>query len=118
MQKKDEIGIIPGSMGTASYIVRGLGNPESFMSCSHGAGRTMSRTAASANLTVEECNAAMEGIVFERWSKYRGFDKRHKGRLDLSEAPQAYKPIDEVIEAEADLVEPIVRLTPMAVLKG
>ncbi|NLZ63773.1 MAG: RtcB family protein [Lentisphaerae bacterium] len=116
--KKDETGIIPGSMGTASYIVRGLGNPESFMSCSHGAGRTMSRTAASANLTLEECNAAMEGIVFERWSKYKGFDKRHKGRLDLSEAPQAYKPIDEVIAAQSDLVEPIVRLMPLAVLKG
>ena len=63
--KLDEIGIIPGSMGTASYIVRGLGNPESFMSCSHGAGRRMSRVAASMNLTVEECDKAMEGIVCE-----------------------------------------------------
>ena len=116
--KDGEIGIIPGSMGTASYIVRGLGNPESFMSCSHGAGRTMSRVAASQNLTVEECDAAMDGIVFERWGKYKGFDKRHKGLLDLSEAPQAYKPIDDVIAAEADLVEPLVRLTPLAVLKG
>ena len=116
--KEDEIGIIPGSMGTASYIVRGLGNPESFMSCSHGAGRRMSRVAASRNLTVEECDAAMDGIVFERWGKYKGFDRRHKGLLDLSEAPQAYKAIDEVIAAEADLVEPLVRLTPMAVLKG
>ena len=116
--KENEIGIIPGSMGTASYIVRGLGNPESFMSCSHGAGRRMSRVAASKNLTVEECDAAMAGIVFERWSKYKGFDKRHKGLLDLSEAPQAYKAIDEVIAAETDLVEPLVRLTPLAVLKG
>ena len=116
--KENEIGIIPGSMGTASYIVRGLGNPESFMSCSHGAGRRMSRVAASKNLTVEECDAAMDGIVFERWGKYRGFDKRHKGLLDLSEAPQAYKAIDEVIAAEADLVEPLVRLNPLAVLKG
>ena len=116
--KEGEIGIIPGSMGTASYIVRGLGNPESFMSCSHGAGRRMSRVAASKNLTVEECDAAMEGIVFERWGKYKGFDRRHKGLLDLSEAPQAYKAIDEVIAAEADLVEPMVRLTPLAVLKG
>ena len=55
--KLDEVGIIPGSMGTASYIVRGLGNPDSFMSCSHGAGRRMSRVAASANLTVEECDS-------------------------------------------------------------
>ena len=116
--RNGEIGIIPGSMGTASYIVRGLGNEESFASCSHGAGRIMSRAVASATLSVEECNAAMEGIVFERWRKYRGIDKRHKGLLDLSEAPQAYKPIDDVIEAESDLVEPLVRLVPLAVLKG
>lgn len=113
-----QIGIIPGSMGTASYIVKGLGNEESFTSCSHGAGRMMSRATASAQLTVEECDAAMEGIVYERWSKYKGFDKRHKGLLDLSEAPQAYKPIDDVMAAEMDLVTPLVRLTPMAVLKG
>ena len=116
--KKGEIGIIPGSMGTASYIVRGLGTPESFMSCSHGAGRVMSRIGASRDLTIEECDKAMEGIVFERWKKYKGFDKRHKGYMDLSEAPQAYKPIDDVIAAELDLIEPLVRLTPMAVLKG
>ena len=87
--KLDEIGIIPGSMGTASYIVRGLGNPDSFMSCSHGAGRRMSRIAASTTLTVEECDRAMDGIVCERWHKYKGFGKA-RGRLDLSEAPQAY----------------------------
>ncbi|MGN0866638.1 MAG: RtcB family protein [Oligosphaeraceae bacterium] len=116
--REGEIGIIPGSMGTASYIVRGLGNEESFTSCSHGAGRSMSRLAASTNLTREECDAAMEGIVFERWKKARGFDKVEKGLLDLSEAPQAYKPIDDVIAAEADLVEPLVRLVPLAVLKG
>lgn len=115
--KLDEIGIIPGSMGTASYIVRGLGNPQSFMSCSHGAGRRMSRVAACRDLTVEECDAAMSGIVCERWQPYRKFGK-NKGYLDLSEAPQAYKAIDEVIEAERDLVEPLVRLTPLAVLKG
>lgn len=115
--KLDEIGIIPGSMGTASYIVRGLGNEESFMSCSHGAGRLMSRTAACNNLTVAECDAAMAGIVCERWQKSRRYGKS-KGQLDLSEAPQAYKPIDAVIEAERDLVEPLVRLTPLAVLKG
>ena len=116
--KLDEIGIIPGSMGTASYIVRGLGNPESFMSCSHGAGRRMSRIAACRDLTVEECDAAMTGIVCERWQPYRKYGKINKGYLDLSEAPQAYKAIDEVIEAENDLVEPLVRLTPLAVLKG
>ena len=115
--KLDEIGIIPGSMGTASYIVRGLGNPESFMSCSHGSGRCMSRVRASTTLTVEECDKAMEGIVCERWHPYRGFGKA-KGNLDLSEAPQAYKDIECVIDAERDLVEPLVRLVPMANLKG
>ena len=115
--KLDEIGIIPGSMGTASYIVRGLGNPDSFMSCSHGAGRRMSRIAASTKLTVEECDRAMDGIVCERWHKYKGFGKA-KGRLDLSEAPQAYKDIEDVIASERDLVEPLVRLVPLASLKG
>ena len=115
--KLDEIGVIPGSMGTASYIVRGLGNPESFMSCSHGAGRRMSRIAASTTLTVEECDRAMDGIVCERWHKYRGFGKA-KGTLDLSEAPQAYKDIEDVIASERDLVEPLVRLVPLASLKG
>ena len=115
--KLDEIGIIPGSMGAASYIVRGLGNPQSFMSCSHGAGRKMSRISASRNLTVEECDKAMEGIVCERWHAYKGYGKA-KGCLDLSEAPQAYKDIEEVISAETDLVEPLVRLVPLASLKG
>ena len=115
--KLDEVGIIPGSMGTASYIVRGLGNPESFMSCSHGAGRRMSRIAASTTLTVEECDQAMNGIVCERWHKYKGFGKA-KGKLDLSEAPQAYKDIEDVIASERDLVEPLVRLVPLACLKG
>ena len=114
--KEGETGIIPGSMGTASYIVEGLGNPESFMSCSHGAGRKMSRSAASQNLTKEECDKAMEGIVCDRWNRVqRG---KCKGQLDLSEAPGAYKDIEEVIANEADLVKPIVRLTPLAVLKG
>lgn len=115
--KPDEIGIIPGSMGTASYIVRGLGNPMSFMSCSHGAGRTMSRIAACSNLTVEECDRAMSGIVCERWKPLKRYGKT-RDLTDLSEAPQAYKPIDAVIAAEADLVEPLVRLTPLASLKG
>lgn len=115
--KLDEIGIIPGSMGTASYIVRGLGNPESFMSCSHGSGRKMSRSLASRTLSVEDCDKAMEGIVCERWHKFRGYGKA-KGNLDLSEAPLAYKDIESVIESERDLVEPLVRLVPMANLKG
>ena len=76
----------------------------------------MSRSAASQTLTEDECNKAMEGIVCERWSRIRR--GKAKGQLDLSEAPGAYKDIEEVIANEADLVRPIVRLTPLAVLKG
>jgi tRNA-splicing ligase RtcB len=117
--QKDEIGIIPGSMGTPSYIVKGLGNTESFSSCSHGAGRILGRNQASAQLTVEECDRAMSGIVYDRWRKYKGW-KRKKGanRLDLGEAPQAYKPIDEVIKSQLDLIKPLTRLKPMGVVKG
>lgn len=115
--KKDELGIIPGSMGAASYIVRGLGNPDSFESCSHGAGRKMSRIAACTTLTPEQCDAALDGIVYERWHPYKKFGKA-KGRLDLSEAPQAYKDIEDVIRSERDLVEPLVRLVPLSSLKG
>ena len=115
--KLDETGIIPGSMGTASYIVRGLGNPASFMSCSHGAGRRMSRTVACNTLTAAECDEAMKGIVCDRWHPVTRYGKGKKV-LDLSEAPQAYKDIEDVIAAEKDLVEIQVRLTPLAVIKG
>jgi len=90
--KAGEEGIIPGSMGTASFIVRGLGNPESFESCSHGAGRILGRMAASRTLSKEECDRAMEGIVFFGWHTLRG--------------------------PELDLIEPIVKLKPLGVLKG
>jgi tRNA-splicing ligase RtcB (3'-phosphate/5'-hydroxy nucleic acid ligase) len=118
---KDEMGIIPGSMGTYSYIVKGLGNPESFMSCSHGAGRTLSRTEANRRLTVEECDRAMGGVVYDRWHKAKKFGGRKEkssGQYDLSESPLAYKNIDEVIRAELDLVNPVVKLKPIGVLKG
>jgi tRNA-splicing ligase RtcB len=114
---KDEIGIIPGSMGTASYIVKGLGNEASFCSCSHGAGRRMSRTTANTSLTVADCDSAMNGIVFDRWHKCKSF-KDGQSVIDLSESPQAYKDIDEVIRNESDLVVPVLKLTPLAVLKG
>ena len=104
-------------MGTASYIVRGLGNPDSFASCSHGAGRRLGRIAACRALTPEECDAALSGIVHERWRPYRKFGKA-RGMLDLSEAPQAYKDIEDVLRAELDLVAPLVRLLPLASLKG
>jgi tRNA-splicing ligase RtcB len=114
--KETEVGIIPGSMGTSSYIVEGLGNRESFMSCSHGAGRAMARNKASQTLTPEACDRAMKGIVYDRWGKVkRG---KAKGLYDLSEAPQAYKDIDAVIEAELDLIKPLVKLRPLGVVKG
>ncbi|HEY5621057.1 MAG TPA: RtcB family protein [Pontiella sp.] len=116
--KAGEAGIIPGSMGTCSYIVRGRGHQEAFNSCSHGAGRTMGRMAASRALSRQECDRAMEGIVFSGWQNLRGYGKKGKGLLDLSEAPQAYKDIEEVIEAQLDLIEPEVKLRPLGVLKG
>ncbi len=105
-------GIIPGSMGTPSYIVEGLGNPESFTSCSHGAGRKMGRNQASRTLTREACDQAMAGIVFGRWNKDR------KGRMDFGEAPQAYKDIEDVIASQRDLIRPLVKLRPLGVIKG
>jgi len=116
--KEGEMGIIPGSMGTHSYIVRGKGNADSFASCSHGAGRKMGRMAASRSLSKGECDQAMEGIVFSGWHTMRGRGKKGRSMLDLSEAPQAYKDIGEVIEAELDLIDPVVRLQPLGVLKG
>lgn len=110
--KFNQMGIIPGSMGTASYITKGLGNPESYSSCSHGAGRVISRSQFNKTYTVEECNRAMEGIVFGRWNRDR------KGRVDISEAPQAYKDIDTVMENQNDLVETVVKLRPLGVMKG
>jgi len=101
-----EFGIIPGSMGTPSYIVEGLGNDESFHSCSHGAGRVMSRRQANRTIDREEAEKAMEGIV------YKGFKK------DLSEAPMAYKDIEEVMDNQKDLVKRVVKLTPLGVIKG
>lgn len=116
--KAGEKGIIPGSMGTPSYIVCGRGHAESFASCSHGAGRTMGRMAASRALSKAECDRAMAEVVFSGWQPLRGRGKKGAGMLDLSEAPQAYKDIDEVIAAELDLIEPLVRLRPLGVLKG
>ncbi len=111
-----EIGIVPGSMGASSYIVKGLGNPESFASCSHGAGRKMGRMEASRLLTPEECDKAMGTVVYDRWNKARR--GKGKGSYDLGEAPQAYKDIDAVIASELDLIEPVVKLRPLGVVKG
>lgn len=110
-----EIGIIPGSMGTSSYIVKGLGNEESFHSCSHGAGRVLGRNQASRSLTLEECNKAMGSVVFDRWKKIR---LKKMSCYDFGESPLAYKDIDEVIQSQLDLIEPIVKLSPIGVIKG
>jgi tRNA-splicing ligase RtcB len=114
--KINQKGIIPGSMGTPSYIIKGLGNEDSFMSCSHGAGRTMGRNEACRNLNIETCEKDMKGIY------HRSFQKISKGSLkgkfDLSEAPGAYKKIDEVIELQKDLVTVLYKLYPIGCLKG
>jgi len=101
------IGIIPGSMGTSSYIVQGLGNPESFMSCSHGAGRRMGRKQATRTLDLKVEQERMSGIL-------HGMTKVE----DLDEAPGAYKDIDVVMQNQTDLVRPIKKLRPLAVIKG
>ncbi|NLP06544.1 RtcB family protein [Candidatus Fermentibacteria bacterium] len=115
--REGETGIIPGSMGTTSWIVRGLGSPDSFMSCSHGAGRVLGRREASRKLSVEECREAMRGVIYGtsgRGGRLRGFGEG----ADLSEAPAAYRDIDKVMRNQADLVAPLVRLRPLGVLKG
>ena len=112
LARKGQFGIIPGSMGTPSYIVCGKGNLESFASCSHGAGRTIGRKEFTRTHTIEECDADMKDIVFLGWSKDR------KGNLDLSEAPKAYKDIEIVINAQVDLVDVVTKLYPLGVLKA
>jgi tRNA-splicing ligase RtcB (3'-phosphate/5'-hydroxy nucleic acid ligase) len=109
--RKGEMGIIPGSMGTPSYIVRGLGEPESFMSSSHGAGRVMGRNEACRRFSREECDKAMGDVV--HW-----WGRDIKGRPDLSETPQAYKDIDKVMAAQTDLTEIVTKLKPLGVVKG
>ena len=80
----------------------------------------MGRAQAAERLSVEECDKAMEGIVFDRWGRFKSRRKKRDGKklFDLSEAPLAYKNIDKVIESEIDLIEPIVKLHPLGVVKG
>ena len=107
--KLGEWGIIPGSQGTHSYIVKGKGNPESFMSCSHGAGRKMSRHEAQRSLNLVDEIRKMDdlGVVHGiRTSK------------DLDEAAGAYKDIDVVMQEQADLAEIVFKLAPLAVTKA
>jgi tRNA-splicing ligase RtcB len=107
--KDGEIGIIPGSQGTKSYIVKGKGNPESFESCSHGAGRALSRKKAQNTLSLEEEIARLDE---------QNIIHAIRNKKDLDEAPGAYKNIDIVMENQKDLVDIEVELTPMAVIKG
>ncbi|MBL8151103.1 MAG: RtcB family protein, partial [Blastocatellia bacterium] len=104
--KAGDMGIIPGSMGAKSYIVRGLGNAESFNSCSHGAGRAMSRNAARKMFTVEDHIAATKGIECRKDAEV------------IDETPGAYKDIDAVITAQADLVEIAHTLRQVLCVKG
>jgi tRNA-splicing ligase RtcB len=101
-----ELGIIPGSMGTSSYIVRGKGHPESFCSCSHGAGRAMSRTAARKRFTVDDHARATAGI------------ECRKDAAVIDETPAAYKNIDAVMAAQADLVDIVHHLRQVVCVKG
>jgi tRNA-splicing ligase RtcB len=103
---RGDLGIIPGSMGARSFIVRGKGNPESFHSCSHGAGRAMSRTEAKRRFTLKDHRRATEGVEC----------RKDKGVID--ETPAAYKNIDAVMAAQSDLVEVVHTLKQVVCVKG
>ncbi|WP_221794481.1 RtcB family protein [Oceanobacter mangrovi] len=104
--QQGEMGIIPGSMGARSYIVRGLGNPQSFNSCSHGAGRVMSRTKAKKVYSIADQEAATAGVEC----------RKDEGMID--EIPHAYKDIDKVMAAQQDLVEVVHTLKQIVCVKG
>nr|WP_275957867.1 RtcB family protein [Rhabdochromatium marinum] len=104
--REGDLGIIPGSMGAKSYIVRGKGNPESFCSCAHGAGRRMSRTAAEKQFKPADLEAQTQGVVC----------RKDKGVLD--EIPGAYKDIDQVMANQSDLVEVVHTLKQVVCVKG
>ena len=104
--REGQFGIIPGSMGAKSFIVRGLGNAESFCSCSHGAGRVMSRTEAKKRITLGEHRAATAHV------------ECRKDADVIDESPAAYKPIDQVMAAQRDLVEIMHTLRQVVCVKG
>lgn len=99
-------GIIPGSMGAKSFIIRGLGNAEAFNSCSHGAGRKMSRTKAKARFTRDDLEAQTRGV------------ECRKDKAVIDEIPGAYKDIEEVMRAQSDLVEVVAELKQVICVKG
>lgn len=104
--RKGDLGIIPGSMGARSFIVRGLGNPDSFHSCSHGAGRVLSRTEAKRRFTVADQARMTEGIECRKDAEV------------IDEIPAAYKPIDDVMAAQRSLVEIVHTLRQVVCVKG
>ena len=104
--REDDLGIIPGSMGAKSYIVRGKGNHESFCSCSHGAGRKMSRSAAKKTFTLEDHELATQGV------------ECRKDASVIDETPGAYKDIDAVMNAQKDLVDVVHTLKQVLCVKG
>ena len=103
---KGDLGLIPGSMGARSFVVRGLGNEESFQSCSHGAGRILSRTAARKAFSLSDHEAATQGV------------ECRKDKEVLDETPGAYKSIDAVMKAQRDLVEIVHTLKQVVCVKG
>lgn len=109
LARKDTIGIIPGSQGTKSYIVKGRGNKDSYESCSHGAGRIMGRKQAEKTLNLEEEIKKLDD---------QNIIHSIRTTKDLDEATGAYKNIEEVMKNQEDLVEVIEKLTPLAVIKG
>ena len=104
--EKGMYGIIPGSMGAKSFIVKGLGNPQAFNSCSHGAGRKMSRTAAKKKFSAEDLKAQTAGVEC----------RKDAGVVD--EIPGAYKDIDEVMRNQSDLVEIVAEIKQVVCVKG
>ena len=104
--QKEDYGIIPGSMGAKSFIVKGKGNHDSFCSCSHGAGRLMSRSKAKKQFTVDDVVKQTEGVEC----------RKDNGIID--EIPGAYKPIEEVINQQTDLVEVVATLKQLVCVKG
>lgn len=107
--KNGELGIIPGTQGSSSYIVRGKGEVDSFMSCSHGAGRKMGRKEAERTLDLASEIKRLDD---------KGILHAIRGVKDLDEAAGAYKDIEVVMDEQEDLVEVLVKLEPLAVIKG
>jgi tRNA-splicing ligase RtcB len=103
-------GIVPGSMGTASYIVEGLGCERSYATCSHGAGRRMSRHEARQKISIAQLRRELGQVVYPH-------DERLEREM-VEEAPSAYKPLKVVMHEQEDLIQPVIRLEPIAVIKG